>query len=130
MFNSIPAINSFAPTESSRPKMPQLPDFNKKTKTDQAKESVENLEKGDTITISDPNNSSGGCFGIPEKNRLIITKIGDDQYKVVVTDKDPNASYLNAPKEKTYIVSEAELSKYITNDEPMEKNNPTICTFA
>ena len=32
MFNSIPAINSFAPTESSRPKMPQLPDFNKKIK--------------------------------------------------------------------------------------------------
>ncbi len=130
MLNSVQSVSSFAPTESSRPKVPNFIDIGRNIKNEKITQSIHELEKGDTITISDPNNSSGGCFGTPENNRMIITKIGDDKYKVKITSRLPNATYITAPKEKTYIVSEKELSQYIKYDKSMEKFNPTICTFA
>ncbi len=129
--NSSIVSTRFAPTEDFHNIMLK-PSWQQKEEAKRIKEEIDNMEEGASITVSDPNNNPSDMIKTESKksDKLIITKIGEDKYQVVVTNADPRVSYLVAPKQETYIVSGDELGQYIENGTSMSKKSPILCTLA
>jgi len=122
---------TFAPTEIPESIMFR-PSWQQKEEAKRIKKQIDNMEEGASITVSDPNNNPSGSVTTESRksDKLIITKVGEDKYQVVVTSADPRASYIVAPKQETYIVSGDELGQYVERGTSMSKKSPILCTLA
>lgn len=129
--NSSWVSTRLAPTEDQDHIMFK-PSRQQKEEAKRIKQQIDNMEEGASITVSDPNNNPSDRIQTESKksDKLIITKIGEDKYQVVVTSADPRASYIVAPKKETYIVSGDELGQYVESGKSMSKKSPVLFTLA
>lgn len=130
--NSSCISTRFAPMDEEQQHILFRPSWRQKEEAKKVEEKIENMDEGSRIVVSDPNNHRPDGFSTEyaKNDKLIITKVGEDKYQVVVTDARPGANYIVEPKKKVYVVSGDQLDQYLEKGKPMSKKNPVLYSLA